>query len=1047
MPTGAIQPPRTSPEHSLTWLHLSDLHLRRRDDWDSRTITEALIRDLKQLQAEYDLRPDLIFFTGDAAFGAAPGDTMTDQYQQVRKFFDAVRQCFTPEVPLRDLYVVPGNHDVDRAEITPGEMAWLRDRSRTLSDITSAMRDTTKQWRTWMDRLGHYRTFLTTCGLLHLEPENPHLIWADAREIAGIRVGIAGLNSAWSCADDLDKGRLWCGAEWQIAHVQQRMGPVAMSFALIHHPGNWFTDREDPRVMRRLRQEFPVVLHGHEHQDWIDIDSDGRLVVSAGACYECSWMENGYSFGRIDVRDRSGQVWLRRWDDTGRGWVAREVASKTRHGIWTLPVLSWLPAAGENAPAAEGRTTAAPSSDPDEPRAPELTVEDHYTQRYCRHVVDQYDVLELFGCDIPRELQRHQLSVAYVSLNLASEEDETSSSDDASSDGAPAMMSAEESERERASGARGQDARVEKDAGASSASIEYVLDNVSHRTNRLMILGPAGAGKSTLVRWCAIAAAQRTLNPPVPGADDLHAGMNVGMKRIMLDARYSLEKPGSEGVCETWREKIPFLIRLRDCSDGKLPAAADLQRFVAKQLPTAPPQWIVQVLDGGHALILFDGVDEVHRDKRAQLAEEIGEMIRTYPRCTYVVTTRPGAVERGWLERMQFVEARVEPMGRTDREEFVDKWYRSAALELRKRPRPNEDLSATAARLKNELTDQPELGTLASNPLLCAMICALYRERQEHLPETPAELSEALVHMLLHRRERETPGLQDAHFPATWRALQYSQKKGLLAELAWRMVSEEESSTTLKAAESVLGGVLASTPGRVSDEAGELLQAVIERSGLLKPAGDDQIDFLHNTLKEYLAAGRAVEAADWKTLAGHADDPAWQPLILFSLALAPETFSSNLVGELLARAAASSSSQKPSRRKKDRMVLKTTNARELFLVRCRGVAKRLAPELSKQIDLLTANLFPPANMQEVEALAPLGARILAYAGPRLMDPNWWARQNARTIYRCLRLLRLIGGRKASDALAAIKRLPGYSSLVIHEWMAARDELTEGALPP
>jgi hypothetical protein len=39
-------------------------------------------------------------------------------------------------------------------------------------------------------------------------------------------------------------------------------------------------------------------------------------------------------------------------------------------------------------------------------------------------VIKQHDVLELFGCDIPKELQRHQLSVAYVSLNLAQEDEE-----------------------------------------------------------------------------------------------------------------------------------------------------------------------------------------------------------------------------------------------------------------------------------------------------------------------------------------------------------------------------------------------------------------------------------------------------------------------------------------------------------------------------------------------------------------------------------------------------------------------------------------------
>ena len=90
---------------------------------------------------------------------------------------------------------------------------------------------------------------------------------------------------------------------------------------------------------------------------------------------------------------------------------------------------------------------------------------------------------------------------------------------------------------------------------------------------------------------------------------------------------------------------------------------------------------MTNVLDSGSALVLFDGVDEIHKDQRSQLANEIGELIRTYPKCTYVVTTRPGAVEPGWLARLNFIEAHVEPMSRRDREEFIDKWYRSSALE------------------------------------------------------------------------------------------------------------------------------------------------------------------------------------------------------------------------------------------------------------------------------------------------------------------------------------------------------------------------------
>ncbi|MGZ4954480.1 MAG: metallophosphoesterase family protein [Methylobacter sp.] len=236
----------------LTWLHLSDLHARKRDDWDAQEIKEKLVLDLKSMQKDHGLRPDFVFFTGDLAYGAA-GIEMTEQYKLVRDFLESVRKAFDPEIPIRDLYLVPGNHDIDREEITPEQTEWLRHKHRKLNDIIAAMRDGKKQWRTWMERLENYRNFLISYGLIHLTPDDPHLIWADAREIQGVRVGIAGLNSAWSCANDEDKAKLWFGVDWQIAQVKQSMGEVDFAFVLAHHPGNWFTEHEDPKVMRRLR--------------------------------------------------------------------------------------------------------------------------------------------------------------------------------------------------------------------------------------------------------------------------------------------------------------------------------------------------------------------------------------------------------------------------------------------------------------------------------------------------------------------------------------------------------------------------------------------------------------------------------------------------------------------------------------------------------------------------------------------------------------------------------------------------------------------------
>ena len=66
----------------VTWLHLSDLHVcKPRTGWDAKRVTDTLCADLRKMQEEHGLRPDLIFFTGDAAYGhigSAEGKSISD---------------------------------------------------------------------------------------------------------------------------------------------------------------------------------------------------------------------------------------------------------------------------------------------------------------------------------------------------------------------------------------------------------------------------------------------------------------------------------------------------------------------------------------------------------------------------------------------------------------------------------------------------------------------------------------------------------------------------------------------------------------------------------------------------------------------------------------------------------------------------------------------------------------------------------------------------------------------------------------------------------
>src|SRR5262249_43550498 len=138
--------------------------------------------------------------------------------------------------------------------------------------------------------------------------------------------------------------------------------------------------------------------------------------------------------------------------------------------------------------------------------------------------------------------------------------------------------------------------RSEGEDEGATVPVEDLLDSLGPDSGRLLISGDAGSGKSTLCRWAALQAAGT--NAPV------------------------LSTPaGAAGG--TWRQRLPFLIRLRDCQDGLLPSPDGFLSFVARELGPAPPGWVSSLLQAGRGLVLLDGLDEVPPNHRPAVLRQI----------------------------------------------------------------------------------------------------------------------------------------------------------------------------------------------------------------------------------------------------------------------------------------------------------------------------------------------------------------------------------------------------------------------------------------
>jgi Leucine-rich repeat (LRR) protein len=626
---------------------------------------------------------------------------------------------------------------------------------------------------------------------------------------------------------------------------------------------------------------------------------------------------------------------------------------------------------------------------------------------YRQAVQRNLDYLELFGADISQEAQRHSLSVGYVSLNLAS-------------------------------GISGQTTEV--------FSADDLAPILSLRHKRLLLRGHAGSGKSTLLRWLAIEIATGSENVSrwsavyaflskrlhdykykrhanieqdvnlfdLPENVEFRLSMDESMRLGVIDSRRTVILPtaglgstaflGTADFVKLRRrlnlsksanepQLIPFLIRLRDCSSGRLPTPDELPNIIASEIGRPPLNWVKSVLEQGNGLILLDGVDELPNHRRESIRRDLEALVKHYPKNHVVVTTRPSAVPDGWLTSIGFVEAALNPMSERDRSEFIRRWHAAVSDELARQGKP-ADLSGLAAELITKLAEAPPIARLGVNPLLCAALCALHRDRHRQLPESQSELCEALCHLLLHRRETES-GPHLLEFPQEYQDLTYEQKRAIVQGVAHYMVRNDESVVPDVEARNITATTLRGFPNGRPEHADLVLKVLVERCGVLQEQRPKTIEFIHNTLKEFLAAEMFVADHDFQLLGRRSVDDEWRPVVLFAAATRNRDFATELVRRILDLVAKAKDPALGRRLK-------------LAAVSCRYAALHMDSELVQRLSTIERELVPPRSMEDAEALAGSSDNVVPLLRHR--------RMKAREAAACVRTLRLVGTDSAKRVL-------------------------------
>lgn len=453
---------------------------------------------------------------------------------------------------------------------------------------------------------------------------------------------------------------------------------------------------------------------------------------------------------------------------------------------------------------------------------------------------------------------------------------------------------------------------------------------------RTLVRGLAGSGKTTLLQWLAVAVARRNLPSELAHMADC----------------------------------VPFVLPLRTLVRlGELP---DPDQYLAAtgcpRESAQPSGWADRVLLEGRALLLIDGLDEVPQDKREGTRRWLRNLLAAYPDASYLVTTRPSAVPEGWLADSSFTELSVRPMSSRDVAVFVTRWHTAATAQTADL-QEHAHLAALEETLKDTVRSQRDLARLTTTPLLCALVCALHRDRRGHLPHGRMELYEAALSMLLHRRDRE----RDIGAPEGLTLTEH-QSIQLLQRLAYWLIRNGQTELDHDTAHALIADALPAMPHIAEQaDANGVLTHLVARSGLLRQPTADTIDFVHRTFQDYLGAKAAIESRDIPLLVRHAHDDQWEDVLRMAVAHARPQERATLLRRLITRG---------DRTPKHRTRL------HLLAMACLEQATELDPEIREEVQQRTAALLPPRSNEEALSLAEIGPVILdLLPGPEALEDD------------------------------------------------------------
>ncbi|MBF4595705.1 NACHT domain-containing protein [Curtobacterium flaccumfaciens] len=354
--------------------------------------------------------------------------------------------------------------------------------------------------------------------------------------------------------------------------------------------------------------------------------------------------------------------------------------------------------------------------------------------------------------------------------------------------------------------------------GRFASNVAISVDDYKDRIDRTVLLGDPGGGKSTLSNY--------------------------------LTSKWADDANGP----------IPFHITLREFAKRKDSGLSVLDYIRAdlngKFQHPAPAGLVEDLLIGGEAVVVFDGLDELIDGSLRRTISSVVELFgEKFPLVSIFVTSRRIGYEQARLDPDIFTVTGVAEFQRDDVEEYVRKWFAYQP------DYTEEGASTLAASFMEQSEAVPDL---RSNPLMLALMCIIYRG-ENFIPRSRPTVYEKCANLLFEKWD----GHRDITVPLDARAHVDSAMK----HIAFWMLStgEGDAGVSYDKLVTAMAEYLNERSAESWEEARRSATQFVDfcrgRAWVLSEAGstadgEPLFTFTHRTFMEYFAAYDLQRSSD-----------------------------------------------------------------------------------------------------------------------------------------------------------------------------------------